>query len=128
MVNELNHIGPLILKLSTAGACELANEDTFSLLHDEFRRISLTVRQRWLRKETDWFYDLDFHEAEAMRLAQKLRISRVNFDLSEMHRKKKDDELFRLYQTLAELLDEVSKQIALMRYGRDIYALFPDFE
>lgn len=128
MVNELNHIGPIILKLSTSGACELANDDTFSLLRDEFSRIGLSIRQRWLKKGEDCFYGLDFHEAEAMRLMQKLSISRINFDLSQMHRKKKDEELLRLYKTLAELLDEVIKQIALMRSGLEMYAFFPDFE
>lgn len=117
MENEFSKLGQLLTDLHTAEKCTRINQQTLKLLQDEFRRITLAIKAIWTDKEPNWDYALEFHEHEAQRLLNKLRIERINYNMLEKRWLKTDHTLLEIYTRLSAMLEDFVRQLVLLRYG-----------
>lgn len=119
MTNEFARIGQLIFDLNAGKEYDLAEEDNFTFVDEEFRRITLALGMVWHLKELGWSYNLEFHAAEGERLLKMLRLSKDHHDLLNMDQFDKE-QLVRAYKMLFHVMTELLKRIDILRHGKGI--------
>jgi hypothetical protein len=119
MINEFTRLGQLIFDLNSGKVFDLSDEDNFTFLDEEYRRILLAMGAAWDRKEMGWNYYLEFHMAEGERLLQKLRVTKDNHDLLTADQFEQE-RVIRAYKMLFHLFTELIKRIDMLLYGKGI--------
>lgn len=89
----------------------MLEENRFKCLDVEYSRIRTALYKIWLKRESGWGYELDFHAAEARRLLMKLRIDRVYHQVMQGYNCRLE-ELLRTYELLEDLLIELAGFLA----------------
>jgi len=119
MQNEFARLGQLIFHLKAGREFDLTDEENFTFLDDEFKRITLAMGLVWHEKALGWSYCLDFHAAEAERLFHMLRITQDDQEL-QYGDQFDQERLLRAYKMLFHILTGLIKRIELLCNGRDI--------